>query len=117
MYVNIFCVIYFYHHVQAVDFATLIHKVFIIQVRKFVGKWHRTGNKNESISCNRISNTSVGCMVPDNKGLKYAEFDVEGASIWLDADHDTEGQLVEKTRNGLHSKVEAYQLKISGTLY
>ena len=117
MYVNIFCVIYFYHHVQAVDFATLIHKVFIIQVRKFVGKWHRTGYKNESISCNRISNTSVGCMVPDNGVLKFAEFDVEGDSILLDTDHDIKGQLVEKIQSDLHSNVEAYQLKISGTLY
>ena len=85
-------------------------------MREFVGKWHRTGNKNESISCNRITNTSVGCMVPDNGVLKYAEFDVEGDSILLDTDHDIKGELVEKIQSDLQSKVKAYKSKISGRL-
>ena len=56
-------------------------------------------------------------MVPDNGVLNYAEFDVEGASILLDTDHDIKGELVEKIQSDLPSNVEAYQSKISGTLY
>ena len=65
---------------------------------EFVGEWHQEGNDKESIACHQISNMSVGCMVPDNGVLKYAEFDIDGASIWLDTNPDIHGRFVEKTQ-------------------
>ena len=85
-------------------------------MREFVGKWHRTGNKNESISCNRISNTSVGCMVPDNGVLKYAEFDIDGASISLDTDHDIQGGFVKENKVISGDKRNSAGSKMSGMI-
>ena len=71
---------------------------FYIEVSAFVGEWNRNGNKSELITCNRISNEAVGCMVPDNGALKYAEFDIDGSSIWLDTDHEIQRRLVEQNQ-------------------
>ena len=43
-------------------------------------------------------------MVPDNGALKYAEFDIDGSSIWLDTDHEIQRRLVEKNQYVLKAR-------------
>ena len=83
---------------------------------EFVGEWRQEGNENKLITCHQISNTSVGCMVPDNGVLKFAEFDIDGASIWKDTDPDIQGRFVEKNQIISSAKHDSNGLQISGII-